>query len=206
MSNFDYDKIKDMKYDPERKRYIGKDGSEFKVTPYSDGSGYKYDYYDRDTYGNTKHNSTHVNSDLNENWSRTDNDRDNGTQDKSSGSGCYLTTACMQHYSDNFDDNCNELMILRWFRDNFVSKDDIKYYYNIAPIIVNRINSVSDNDKIYRWIYEQIVQPCVNAIQQKNYEFAYNRYKNSVLVLEEQFVKSLSEQSSVKILKITKKL
>ena len=36
MPNFDYDRIKGMEYDPERKRYIGKDGSEFKVTPYKD--------------------------------------------------------------------------------------------------------------------------------------------------------------------------
>lgn len=201
MSDFDYDKIKDMEYDPNRKRYIGKDGSEFKVTPYSDGSGYKYDYYDRSTYGNTKHNSTHVTSDLNENWSRTDNNRDNGTQDKSSGSGCYLTTACMQHMQENFDDNCNELMTLRWFRDNFVSMEDIKHYYNIAPIIVNGINSLPNNNKIYAWIYEQIVQPCILAIQKENYEFAYNKYKNSILLLEEQFTQTLPEQESVKTLK-----
>ena len=118
MSNFDYDKIKDMEYDVNRKCYVGKNGEEFHVTPYSNGSGYKYDYYDRSPYGNAPHNSTHVKSDLNENWTRTDNDRDNGTQEKSSGSGCYLTTACMQHMKEKFDDNCNELMTLRWFRDN----------------------------------------------------------------------------------------
>ena len=39
------EKIKDMEYDLRRDRYIGKDGSEFKVTPYSDGTGYKMDYY-----------------------------------------------------------------------------------------------------------------------------------------------------------------
>lgn len=44
MSNFDYDKIKDMEYDVSRKCYVGKNGEEFHVTPYSDGSGYKYDY------------------------------------------------------------------------------------------------------------------------------------------------------------------
>lgn len=134
MSNFDYDKIRDMEYDPERGRYVGKDGSEFRVTPYADGTGYKYDYYDSSTYGNTSHNSTHVNSDLNENWTRVDNDRENGTQEKSSGSGCYLTTACMIHMQENFDDNCNELMTLRWFRDNFVSKEDIIHYYEFMSV------------------------------------------------------------------------
>lgn len=204
MKNFDYDKIKDMEYDPDRKCYVGKDGSEFKVTPFSDGSGYKYDYYDKSPYGNAPHNSTYIKSDLNENWSRTDNDRDNGSQDRSSGSGCYLTTACMLHMQEDFDDNCNELMTLRWFRDNFVSKEDIKYYYEVAPVIVNRINSISDNSKIYTWIYEHIVNPCVIAIKQGNYEFAYNRYKNSILALEEQFVKILPEKEPQKILKKAK--
>lgn len=41
------------------------------------------------------------------------------------GIDCYLTTACIKHFKENFDDNCFELAILRWFRDNFVSQDDI---------------------------------------------------------------------------------
>lgn len=204
MSNFDYDKIKDMEYDPERGRYVGKDGSEFRVTPYGDGTGYKYDYYDSSTYENTPHNSTHVNSDLNENWSRVDNDRDNGTQEKSSGSGCYLTTACMIHMQENFDDNCNELMTLRWFRDNFVSKKDIMHYYEVAPIVVEKINASSDNKKIYTWIYENVISKCVDAIKRCDYEFAYDRYKNSVLALEEQFLKQELNKDSVKVLKLKK--
>ena len=31
MSDFDYDKIKDMKYDPNRGCYVGKNGEEFHV-------------------------------------------------------------------------------------------------------------------------------------------------------------------------------
>ncbi len=204
MSNFDYDKIKDMEYDPDRGCYVGKNGEEFHVTPYSNGTGYKYDYYDRSPYGNASHNSTHVKSDLNENWDRVDNDRDRGTQEKSSGSGCYLTTACMLRMQENFNDNCNELMMLRWFRDNFVNKDDIKHYYDIAPIIVNEINSFPESIKIYTWIYESVIQPCVIAIKEGNYEFAYDRYKNSVLALEEQFAKPLLEQKLVKVLKMVR--
>ena len=33
-----------------RGSYVGKDGSEFKSTPYSNGRGYKYDYYKRRRY------------------------------------------------------------------------------------------------------------------------------------------------------------
>lgn len=201
MSNFDYEKIKDMEYDPKRDRYVGKDGSELRVTPYSDGTGYKYDYYSSTTYGNAPHNSTHVKSDLNENWTRVDNDRINGTQKKSSGIGCYLTTACMIHLQEDFDDNCPELMILRWFRDNFVSKEDIMHYYDVAPIIVEQINATSNSEKIYSWIYENVISKCVDAIKRCDYDFAYNRYKNSVLALEEQFLKPKLSKDSVKILK-----
>lgn len=198
MANFDYDKIKDMEYDPDRHCYVGKSGEEFHVTPYSNGSGYKYDYYDRSPYGNAPHNSTHVKSDLNENWSRTDNNRDNGTQDKSSGSGCYLTTACMKHFNEIFDDKCYELEVLRWFRDNFVPKEDIGHYYKMAPQIVEAISQCGKEDIVYDYIYDNVVDACVKAIENGDYEFAYNRYKNSILSLEEIFVKPTLQNSSVK--------
>lgn len=184
MSDFDYDKIKDMEYDQDRKCYVGKNGEEFHVTPFSNGSGYKYDYYDKSPYGNAPHNSTHVKSDLNENWSRTDNDRDNETQDKSSGIGCYLTTACMKHYLDEFDDNCYELRVLRWFRDNYVNSNDIEHYYNIAPYIVEGINKEENPDMMYNYVYDNIVDYCVEKIQNFEFEEAYNRYKDSIINFE----------------------
>lgn len=194
-----------MEYDPDRKRYVGKDGSEFKVTPYSDGSGYKYDYYDSSTYNNSSHNSTHVKSDLNENWERTDNDRDNGTQEQTSGSGCFLTTACLKHKETQFNDDCDELMTLRWFRDNYVSKEDIKYYYEIAPIIVEKLNFFKENDIVYDWIYNNVVLFCFNAIKKGNYELAYKKYKNSVLALENLILKLKTNDEKV-IIKSLKKL
>ena len=129
-------KIKNMRYDTDRKRYIGDDGSELQITPYSNGRGYKVDYYESTTYGNAPHNSTHIQTDISGNWERTDNDRTNGTQTHSSGSGCYITSACMEHFQDEFDDNCHELTVLRWFRDNFVSDEDVELYYSLAPTIV----------------------------------------------------------------------
>ena len=97
----DKEKIKDMEYDPVRKRYIGKDGSELEVTTYKNGTGVKIDYYGSTTYGNEPHDGSHIKSDNNENLKRVDNDRTNGTQTKSSGSGCYLTSACMSYYLTN---------------------------------------------------------------------------------------------------------
>ena len=55
---------------------------------------------------------------------------------KMSNGGWYLTSACMKFFQDKFDDKCYELTVLRWFRDNFVSSEDIEHYYETAPYII----------------------------------------------------------------------
>lgn len=118
---------------------------------------------------------------------------------------CYLTTSCMRHYLNNFDDNCEELSILRWFRDNFVAEDDIVRYYVVAPSIVKNIDllkSKEERNNIYDYIYIKIIKYCVDAIKNGEYNKAYSRYKASVLTLEEQFLSTELEKCKV----YTKKL
>lgn len=114
---------------------------------------------------------------------------------------CILTTACMKNLGQNFDDNCQELITLRNFRDKFVSKEEISYYYEIAPIIIENIEKINQKNKIYEYIYKDVVKACVDAINRNDYSFAYNRYKNSVLVLEQNFVKPILQQRLIKTLK-----
>lgn len=114
---------------------------------------------------------------------------------------CYLTSVCMKYFQEKFDDNCYELTILRWFRDNFVSKEDIEHYYEVAPIIVESINNEERAYIIYDYIYDNVVDYCVEQIEQGNFDKAYSRYKNSVLTLEEQFAKPFLQQRFVKTLK-----
>lgn len=116
--------------------------------------------------------------------------------------GCYLTSACMKHFQNSFDDNCYELTLLRWFRDNFVSKEDVEHYYEVAPIIVEAINKKEKSDIIYDYIYDNVVDYCVKQIEQGNYDAAYSRYKNSVLALEKQFVQPTVTNKFVKNLKL----
>ncbi len=108
----------------------------------------------------------------------------------------------MKHRLEQFDDDCEELTILRWFRDNFVSKEDVEHYYKSAPIVVEAINEQEDSDKLYNHIYNCVVRPCVEAIKKGDYEFAYNRYRSSILMLEEQFAKPKLEKRLVKVLKL----
>lgn len=116
--------------------------------------------------------------------------------------GCYLTTACMRYMKKEFDDNCDELRILRWFRDKFVEKEDIEHYYKIAPIIVSAINEKEDSDNLYNYIYKNVVTICVNFIKNGDYESAYSKYKNTVLVFEEEFARPILEKQLIKTLKL----
>ena len=131
----------------------------------------------------------------------TINEKSNGKK-TSTNCGCYLTTACMRHKLEQFDDNCEELTILRWFRDNFVSKEDIEHYYESAPIIVEAIDKQENNDELYNYIYYNIISACVDAIKKGDYEFTYNRYRSSILTLEEQFIKPQLEEKPIKRLKL----
>lgn len=72
----------------------------------------------------------------------------------------------------------------------------------MAPLIVETINKEEKSGIIYDYIYDNIVNYCVEQIEQGNYEAAYNRYKNSVLVLEEQFAKPKLTDRLVKSLKL----
>ncbi len=150
------------------------------------------------------HDAAHVNINYDkESWSSTTHGPDKNDTNSGSG-GCYLTSACMKYFQENFDDNCYELTVLRWFRDNFVSKEDIEHYYEVAPIIVESINNEEKSDIIYNYIYDNIVDYCVGQIEQGNYDKAYSRYKSSVLTLEEQFVRPKLEKRLVQVLKLKK--
>ena len=114
--------------------------------------------------------------------------------------GCYLTSACMQHFAQQFNDKCYELQLLRWFRDNFVSEEDIAHYYETAPLIVSEINSLPNSHEIYDKIYYHVIDVCVKAIEKSEYAVAYQRYKESILQLEEAYIRLALEQRLIRAL------
>lgn len=104
---------------------------------------------------------------------------------KSSG-GCFLTSACVEYLGK--EDNCEELTALRNFRDGYMNKTEegkelIKEYYQVAPQIVQCIDSSSQKDDFYKYIYGEICK-CVNLIQGGENETVLNIYKNMVLHLK----------------------
>lgn len=178
--------------------YVNEKGVEISARTSSSGNE-KVDFYDK-CAADPNHGSIHIN------WSSktgkgtiTDT-----TEGKSTTTpiGCFLTSACLQHFKNEFDDNCYELTVLRWFRDNFVLENDIVYYYQIAPIIVEAINNDDNNEIIYDYIYENVVNYCVNEIEKGNYEKAYNRYRDSIIVFEEKIAKPYLQEKLVMTLKL----
>ena len=159
------------------------------------------DIYDSCPAENSDHGSIHINYDS-ETGKGSIVDTTSGDKETTD-TQCYLTTACMRHLRQNFDDNCEELKILRWFRDNFVSKEDIEHYYKIAPIVVDALDELENNNEIYNYIYENVVNACINAIKKGDYSYAYNRYKSSVIALEEEYARPNLENKLVKVLKIS---
>lgn len=107
----------------------------------------------------------------------------------------------MKHFEEEFDDAGYELTVLRWFRDNFVSKEDIEHYYEVAPIIVEAIDENPECDKIYDYIYDNVIDACVKAIEKEDYDFAYNRYKSSILAFEETYAKPMIGKRLVRAIK-----
>lgn len=170
-------------------------GSVNKYFDNGDG-GHSHDYYSDSNDYNLGNEADYSRSESNDSKNPSVEDVQNGS------GGCYLTTACMKHMMEDFDDNCEELTILRWFRDNFVSEEDIKHYYETAPIIVETIDKLEDNNKIYDYIYKNVVDECVKAIKNKDYEFAYSRYKSSILALEEQYARKTLDERLVNALSL----
>ncbi len=177
--------------------YKHNDGHYSKMTGNETNSSYSI--YDKNP-SEKNHSAIHININTNNGKGSIVEHGSDGKTTKTDTS-CYLTSACMRHFKNQFDDNCYELRILRWFRDNFVSKEDIEHYYEIAPTIVEAINKEEKSNLIYDYIYDNVVDYCVAQIENGNYDEAYARYKNSILCFEESIAKPFLEQKFVKTLK-----
>ncbi len=103
--------------------------------------------------------------------------------------GCFITTAVCKN--DGKPDNCNELETLRHFRDTYMKEkhpEDVELYYQIAPVICNRIDSFSDHSTIYNKIKEKWILPCLSFISKNEDEKAYDHYKEMVKVLKNKYI------------------
>lgn len=183
------DKDKIVRYDYKTDSYVNGRGEALKFTPKS-----------MSIYSNTPdkpHSAAHINVD-HEKGTFTLTTHDEGEKSTSQTGKCYLTTACMEHQQEKFDDNCMELTILRWFRDNFVSQEDIEHYYEVAPLIVDKLNSLETSSDIYKWIYDNVIVPCIIFIRNGQMSDAYSVYKNTIEELEKEYIQTNNKVKKLK--------
>lgn len=111
----------------------------------------------------------------------------NSSSEKKSSSFCYITTAACNYL--NKPDDCYELNILRWYRDNWlVQQTDgpelVGEYYAMAPGIIATIDERDDKDDIYQEIWEKYIIPCIKLIELTAYDTCKDLYIQMVQELK----------------------
>ena len=96
------------------------------------------------------------------------------------GGGCFITEATMAGLGVQ-DDNAEPLMVLRFFRDKVLAGTPqgqamIQEYEDIAPLVVEAIESRPDAMEIFKKIYTDFIAPAVEAIKAQNFPQALQIY------------------------------
>jgi hypothetical protein len=96
---------------------------------------------------------------------------------------CFISTAVFSNIG--FDDDCSDLKILRYYRDNYLlntinGRRMVEDYYSIAPIIVNQIDRLPNKNQIYSDIYSQYLKKIILLINQNEFDSASQKYKTMV--------------------------
>jgi hypothetical protein len=104
---------------------------------------------------------------------------------------CFLSTACVE--ARGLPDHCEELQILRAFRDEYVrllpaGEGMIEEYYRIAPAIVAEIQKRESSRAALQRLYEDLVLASVRLIRTSDFEAALAVYRWQVAELREEFL------------------
>jgi len=112
-----------------------------------------------------------------------------GFKNKSDSGGCFITTATCLALGKG--DKCEELETFRHFRDTYVNQHHfelIKKYYEIAPLIVDSINTLENADELYRQVWIENLLPILKKIKNKNQNEAMVGYEQMVDELEKTYL------------------
>lgn len=105
--------------------------------------------------------------------------REYSGDNSSTGSLCFITTAVCEFFGKN--DDCEELMLLREFRDDWLRKQPdgarlIADYYNSAPLIVSKLKKSRNYSLYCETLLSQFIIPCVELIRQGKNNECKERY------------------------------
>lgn len=105
--------------------------------------------------------------------------------------GCFITTAWVKY--NNKTDSCNELQLLRQYRDNYVRNLPngdffINAYYHKSPLIVRHIENLQPElqEEIFEILSLKIEKAC-QLIRDGELQKAFELYFNTILELDKRF-------------------
>lgn len=103
---------------------------------------------------------------------------------------CFLTTACVRYYG--LPDDGYELNTLRNFRDSYLASDAagkklIAEYYEVSPLIVERIEKDAQKESAYSYIHERVLRAC-REIDEKELLAAKKTYVDLVEHLKQRYL------------------
>jgi hypothetical protein len=104
--------------------------------------------------------------------------------------GCFISTACARYAG--LPDNCEELVTIRRFRDDFMMLSEngrkaIEEYYVVAPTIVEHLETAPDRDEIYSHLLVMI-REAVQAVNARDFVAARNIYATEFAALKRRFL------------------
>lgn len=103
---------------------------------------------------------------------------------------CLITSTALKSMPE-FDDNCNELNLMRKFRDNFVATkypDYLEMYKGISAALIHRIECRKDSTSYYKMIWKRYLIPCLSKIESFDLEGAFHKYKNMITHLSDELL------------------
>ena len=105
---------------------------------------------------------------------------------------CFITAAVYGSFGK--PDDCYELTAFRKFRDGWLAlqtdgKNLIEEYYDVAPKIVTKINSLSDSAEIYKNLWRDYLSACLKSIEVGDNFTCKKIYVDMVNTLKEKFLK-----------------
>ena len=105
---------------------------------------------------------------------------------KSSGGGCYLTTAMCEVLGK--DDKCEELETLRAFRNTYMRNDEeysslLNDYELVGPIISDRILDDENCEHVANVMKNVYIDPAIEYIKEEKTEEAVDTYVDMTLEL-----------------------
>lgn len=116
----------------------------------------------------------------------------NDGESRESSSGCYVTPAVCNSLSK--PDDCYELNTFRRFRDQCLKlqpdgENLISEYYEIALLIVDKINTLSNAQEVYASIWQTYLEDCLHLIESGSNEECQRLYIEIVESLKTKYLK-----------------